>query len=78
MILAALAVSIPMTIDNCTLDTAVIVAIPPATFHIITIRECGGLEKCWERSIETYGVRVGAARACAVKDSSFTLPSPVP
>lgn len=75
--LVLLAVTIPLTVGPCRLESAVVTHVPPDAAHVITVSECGGVERCWERWVETDGKRLGYSRVCAGYDSKFqTAPLP--
>ena len=73
MILAALAVTIPLLVGECVVESAVVTHVPPSLVHVITVSECGGLQKCWTRVVESDGKKISETTVCAGYDSSFQV-----
>ena len=74
----ALAVTLPLVVGDCTLDVAVLTVIPPATVHVVTVSECQGRLRCWERWVESDGKRLAVTRVCTGEEGRLDAPSTIP
>lgn len=72
--LDVLAVVIPLVVGECRVESAVVTHIPPATAHVVTVSECGGIT-CWSRWIDVDGKRLAETRVCTGERSTLV---PVP
>jgi hypothetical protein len=74
--LLGVTVTLSLAAADCRLDQALVTHVPPATIHVVTVSECGGIT-CWERWVETDGKRLGVARVCTGENGKFEA-APLP